>query len=180
MTLCNSNDWHSSDYLLRYHRKDSIFRHNTVVISFNWAHPGSLKHCRFIEWLGNVEQTSGRLTVCLKKQMMYKIAWTNITLLIIQEDSFNKKILNFISQAKSLSQSKMCCRPVRGRKSNTIRSSPHSSLLLVLKSEIISKSITIGLSPTLGTQDSVNKIDMVHPHMESIVSKRMKHKNSIY
>ena len=47
---------------------------------------------------------------------MYKIAWTNLALLIIQEDSSNKKILNFISQAKSLSQSKMCCQPCEREK----------------------------------------------------------------
>ena len=92
--------------------------------------------------------------------MIYKIAWTNIILLIIQEASSNK-IFSFISQAKSLSQSKMCCQPREREKVQ------HHQVPLVLKSEIISKSITIGLSPTLGTQDSVNKIDMVHPHMES-------------
>ena len=93
--------------------------------------------------------------------MIYKIAWTNIILLIIQEASSNKKIFSFISQAKSLSQSKMCCQPREREKVQ------HHQVPLVLKSEIISKSITIGLSPTLGTQDSVNKIDMVHPYMES-------------
>ena len=92
--------------------------------------------------------------------MIYKIAWTNIILLIIQEASSNK-IFSFISQAKSLSQSKMCYQPREREKVQ------HHQVPLVLKSEIISKSITIGLSPTLGTQDSVNKIDMVHPHMES-------------